>query len=113
MSAVDSGFRRGELWAATLPGVSSEKYYLVVSNNGRNQKLGTALVVRLTSGVHKPLVGSMVEIPHGEALMGRVLCDEIEWMYPEDVRAKIGAFSPLSMRLVATGLKAALGIDDS
>ena len=111
MSAVDSGFRRGELWAATLPGMPSAKYYLVVSNNRRNQKLGTALVTRITSGVHKPLVGSMVEIPDGEPLMSRVLCDEIEWMYPEDGRAKVDAFSPPTMRLVATGLKAALSID--
>lgn len=111
MSAMDSGFRRGELWVATLPGMPSEKYYLVVSNNLRNQKLGTALVTRLTSSIHKPLVGSMVEIPDGEPLMGRVLCDEIEWMYPEDARTKIGAFSPPTMRLVATGLKAALSID--
>lgn len=111
MTASDSGFRRGELWAATLPGMPSEKYYLVVSNNRRNQKLGTALVVRVTSSVHKPLVGSMVEIPHGEPLMGRVLCDEIEWMYPEDARAKVGAFSPATMRRVALGLKAALDIE--
>lgn len=111
MAAVDSGFRRGELWAATLPGMSSEKYYVVVSNNRRNQKLGTALVTRITSSVHKPHVGSMVEIPDREPLMGRVLCDEIEWIYPEDARSKIGAFSPPTMRLIEVGLKAALGIE--
>jgi len=32
-------------------------------------------------------------------------------MYPEDARAKVGAFGLQTMRLVATGLKAALSID--
>ncbi|MFF1878626.1 type II toxin-antitoxin system PemK/MazF family toxin [Leifsonia sp. NPDC058230] len=109
MTAQDSGFRRGEVWAAKLPGTPTEKYYLVVSNDRRNAALGTALVVRITSSPNRPSIPTIVEIPEGECVFGRVLCDEIEWLYPEDVRAKLGAFSAQAMQAVTAGLGAAVG----
>ena len=105
----DVTFLRGEVWAATLPGMKNEKYYLVVSNNARNRALGTALVVRITSS-DKPELASIVQIPPNECVTGRVLCDDIEDIWPEDVRQKLGAFSISTMRNVGAGLAAALGL---
>jgi mRNA interferase MazF len=103
-----TAFLRGEVWAATMPG-RDEKYYLVVSNNNRNRALGTALVARITTTI-KPQMSSIVQIPDGECVVGRVLCDDIDQLFPEDVRVKRGAFTPGTMKLVGDGLAAALGI---
>lgn len=100
---------RGRLYAAVIPPLEVEKYYLVVSNNRRNAGLGTALVVRLTTSP-KPELPSIVVLPPGEALTGRVLCDDIEVMYLEDVRRSMGALSPPTMRAVGAALSAALGL---
>lgn len=100
---------RGRLYAAVVPPLDVEKYYLVVSNNRRNTGLGTALVVRLTTST-KPAIPSIVVLPPGEVLTGRVLCDDIEVMYPEDVRRSMGALSPPTMRAVGSALSAALGL---
>ncbi len=102
-------FLRGEVWAAILPGMTEEKYYLVVSGNARNRALGTALVVRITSS-NKPDISSIVRIPFGECVEGRVLCDDIEDMWADDARQKLGAFSGSTMRLVSDGLAVALGL---
>jgi mRNA interferase MazF len=103
-------FLRGQIYAAQLPGMVEEKYYVVVSNNARNRSLGTALVARITSSA-KPDLASIVSVPGGEPVGGLVLCDDIEDMWPDDVAGILGAFSPSTMRLVNAGLAAALGLD--
>jgi mRNA interferase MazF len=90
--------------------MTEEKYYVVVSNNGRNQGLGTALVARITTS-NKPELASIVRVPLGEPVSGRVLCDDIEDIWEDDVRSLLGAFSPTTMRLINAGLVAALGLD--
>lgn len=107
---MNANFLRGQVYAATLPGMTREKYYVVVSNNARNQGLGTALVVRITTS-NKPELASIVRIPLGEPVSGRALCDDIEDMWADDVRSLLGAFSPATMRLINAGLAAALGLD--
>lgn len=99
---------RGRLHAAVVPPLDVEKHCPVVSDNRRNTGLGTALVVRLTTSA-EPAIPSIVVLPPGEALEGRVLCDDIEVMYPEDVRRSMGALSPPTMRAVGAAPAAALG----
>ncbi|GAA1212992.1 type II toxin-antitoxin system PemK/MazF family toxin [Rhodoglobus aureus] len=106
---MTTNFLRGQIYAATLPGMTAEKYYVVVSNNGRNRSLGTALVARITTS-DKPELASIVRVPFGEPVSGRVLCDDIEDIWEDDVRSLLGAFSPATMRLVDAGLAAALGL---
>ncbi|HEV7184980.1 MAG: type II toxin-antitoxin system PemK/MazF family toxin [Actinomycetales bacterium] len=103
-------FLRGEVWAATLPGMNDEKYYLVVSNNRRNQRLNTCLVVRITTS-KKPEIPSIVILPDREVLSGRVLCDDIEEMWPEDARRRLGGLSPATMSAVDQALAAALSLE--
>ncbi|MBN9153560.1 MAG: type II toxin-antitoxin system PemK/MazF family toxin [Microbacterium sp.] len=107
---MSNRFFRGQIWAATLPGLQEEEFYLVISQNPRNHGLGTALVVRITSKV-KPDLASIVRIPAGEPVRGRVLCDDIEEMRDADAHRLLGAFSPLTMRMVSRALRVALALD--
>jgi mRNA interferase MazF len=86
-----------------------EKFYVVVSNNRRNRSLPSTLAVRVTSTV-KPPMPSIVVLPHGEVVSGRVLCDDIVEVWDEDVRRDVGALSPQVMREVDRGLAVALGL---
>jgi mRNA interferase MazF len=100
---------RGRVYAAKLEHVPSEKYYLVVSSNRRNQQLPQVLAVRLTTS-DKPLIPSIVELDHREPFAGRVLCDDIEALYPDEVTRDMGALSPGALARVEDGLRAALGL---
>ena len=106
---TDIRFFRGEVWAAVLPGMTEDNYYLVVSSNSRNRALRTCLVVRITS-TDKPDIPSIVRIPNGECVTGRVLCDDVEDMWPEDARTKLGAFTPSTMQMVNAAIAVALGL---
>jgi mRNA interferase MazF len=100
---------RGRVYAATLEHVGGEKYYLVVSNNRRNGQLPQVLAVRLTTSP-KPLIPTVVELDQREPFTGRVLCDDIEALYPNEVRRDVGALSPGAMGRVEAGLRAALDL---
>jgi mRNA interferase MazF len=100
---------RGRVYAATLEHVESEKYYLVVSNNRRNQRLPRVLAVRLTT-TPKPPIPTVVELDDREPFTGRVLCDDIETLYPDEVRRDVGTLSPGAMARVEAGLRAALDL---
>lgn len=101
---------RGRIYRARLDGAKADKFYLVVSNNGRNRSLESALVVRFTTSP-KLARQSIVEIPASETLGGgRVVCDDIEVLYADEVKADAGALSSGTMQAVDRGLKAALGL---
>ncbi len=102
-------FVRGQVYFAVMPQVDEPKPYLVVSNNARNTKLGTALVVRITT-TDKRHVRTAVPIPEGECCAGYALCDDIEPMYPEDVSRYAGALSLRVMQDVGEGLRVALAL---
>jgi mRNA interferase MazF len=102
---------RGQVCAATIPPMDQEKYYLVVSNNRRNKALETVLVARITSS-EKPNLSSIVSLPAGECVYGRVLCDDLVEMWPDDdVRTILGGLSTAAMRLVDAGLRSALALE--
>jgi len=63
-----------------------------VSNNRRNERLPQVLAVRLTTSP-KPQIPSVVELGPPEPFTGRVLCDDIEVLYPDEVIRDAGALS--------------------
>lgn len=97
------------VYRAYLEHVGDEKLYVVVSNNKRNKALDDALAARITTSP-KPNIDSIVVIGEGEPVYGRVLCDDIEYLYPDQVRGTAGAFSRQMMRRIDDGLRAAFDI---
>lgn len=104
-----SDYRRGEVYLARMPGFDEAKPYLVVSNNRRNAGLESVLVVRITTTLKRQLP-SIVTVPDGECVVGRILCDDVQPMYPEDVQRRSGGLSRRAMRSVEDGLLAAFDI---
>lgn len=100
---------RGMIYSVWLEYIGEEKLFVVVSNNRRNKALDEALGARITTSL-KPELSSIVVIDAGEPTTGRVLCDDIEIIYPEDVRSKSGAFSQNMMAKINDGLRAALDL---
>ena len=101
---------RGRVYRARPSGFDQDKFFVVVSNNSRNRKLDSVLVVRFTTSA-KPLLPSIVEIPSTEVLLGgRVVCDDIYDLYSDEVNADIGALSARTMDAINDGLKAALSL---
>ncbi len=100
---------RGRVYAARLSHLDEDKYFLVVSNNRRNQQLSSVLAVRLTT-TPKPALPSIVRIGAGEAFAGSVVCDDILELWPDEVKRDLGALTSSAMAAVSEGLKAALGI---
>lgn len=104
-----TGLVRGRVYGARLSHVPGEKFYLVVSNNRRNRQLDQVLAVRLTT-THKPAIPSVVELDQREPFTGRVLCDDLETLYADEVTRDLGALTPGAMARVDNGLRAALGL---
>ncbi len=109
-SASSFMFVRGRVYYAVTDERVGEKPFLVVSNNGRNRALKSALVVRVTTS-DKPVLASIVELAHEDQPMhGRVLCDDIFELWPDEVTRDAGALSQRTMMRVADGLRAALAL---
>lgn len=100
---------RGHVYWATVGG--QRKPWLVVSNNARNGALGSCLTVRITTS-DKPDLASIVPLgPKDAPVVGRVLCDDIAVLYPdEDAFERLSALTPATMRRVDAGLRVALGL---
>lgn len=84
------------------------KPWLVISNNHRNRALDTVLVARITT-TSKPLP-TRIDLGRDDPLVGQVLCDDLEQVYNEDLRDRLGALSPATMAKVASGLRLALSL---
>jgi mRNA interferase MazF len=100
---------RGRVYLAVVDQVDGEKPYVVVSNNSRNRALPNVLAVRVTT-TPKPSMTSIVELAAADPLVGRVLCDDVTQLWPDEVRREVGALSPVTMRRVNEGLADALGL---
>lgn len=101
--------RRGQVVRAEV-GQDEPKLFLVVSNNQRNRHFDQVLAVRLTTS-RKSERPSIIELGASEAFVGRVLCDDLGPIYPDEVLGVLGGLTPGAMRAVDDGLLAALGID--
>jgi mRNA interferase MazF len=84
--------------------------FVVVTNNRRNRNLDSALGARITTSL-KPDISSIVVIGPGECVTGRVLCEDIEMIYPEDVKSSEDALSRTMMAKVDAGLRSAFDLD--
>lgn len=104
-----AGLLRGRVYAAKLPHIDGEKYFLVVSNNRRNRQLPQVLAARLTT-TPKPRLPSIVELDGREVFTGRVLCDDIETLWADEVTRDLGALTASAMARVEDGLRAALDL---
>jgi mRNA interferase MazF len=100
---------RGRVYAARLSNLDEDKYFLVVSNNQRNERLPQVLAVRLTTSP-KPVIPSIVELGRNEVFAGRAVCDDIVEIWVDEVRRDLGALSPAAMAAVDRGLAAALAL---
>ncbi len=98
---------RGRIYWADLG--HGRKPWLCVSNNARNQRLGDALVVRITT-TPKPVLNSIVPLQAGDPLVGSVLCDDITPLYRDEIVADAGAVHLRTMVAVEAGLRSALAL---
>src|SRR5438477_10643089 len=99
---------RGQVFFVRYPGVG-EKPAVVVSNNPRNRALRDVLVARISTAP-KPKIASIVELPHGEPIVGAVLCDDLSPVEKSDLVRAAGGLSARAMSLVDAGLKVALAL---
>ena len=99
---------RGRLLQVDI-GLDEPTLVLVVSNNRRNERLGSVLAVRLTTSA-KPRLPSLVELDNPERFVGRVVCDDIVEVFEDEVLKVRGALSPVTMAAVDEALKAALDL---
>lgn len=102
---------RGRVYGAVLPPLDVEKLFVVVSNNRRNRAFDQVLAARLTT-TPKPSIPSVVPLGDREVVTGRVVCDDIVELYPDEVTRDLGALSPPMMRSIGEGIKAAFGVAD-
>ena len=99
---------RGQVVRADVQ-LNEPKLYLVVSNNTRNRNFAQVLCVRLTTTLKDPRP-SIVELGHEQGFHGRVLCDDLEPVWDDEVIEVVGGLTPAAMRAVEDGLMAALAI---
>ncbi len=86
-----------------------EKPVLVVSNNIRNRNLRDVVVARITTA-GKPDLPSIVTLPPGEPVVGRVLCDDLSTVSKEHLSRHAGGLSRATMHAVDSGLRVALAL---
>jgi mRNA interferase MazF len=99
---------RGQVIQADL-GLDEPKLLVVVSNNRRNEHLGSVLCARLTTTA-KPDLPSIVKLDHPEVFAGCVVCDDIVEVFSDEVLAVRGGLTGVAMNAVGDGLRAALGL---
>jgi mRNA interferase MazF len=105
-----TGLVRGRVYAAKLEHVGAEKYYLVVSNNRRNNAFEQVLAVRLTTTSPRSPRPAMVQLGSTEVFAGWASCDDVETIWSDEVTRDLGALTPRAMNQVEDGLRAALGL---
>lgn len=99
---------RGQVFMVPIAG--SKKPALVVSNNHRNRRLESVLAVRITTAP-KPALETIVELPPGEPVKGRVLCDDLAPVPKGMLGRSLGGLSPGVMRRVDRALRVALALE--
>lgn len=99
---------RGQLVQVEI-GLDEPKIVVVVSNNRRNRALGSVLAVRLTTSA-KPDIASVVEMPDGESVTGRAVCDDIIEIFEDEVMTLRGGLTAGALAAIDRGLMAALDL---
>ena len=101
---------RGRVYMAAFDDAGVvEKPYVVVSNNGRNNRLSDVVGVRITTTAKKE-IATVIPLGPDDPLVGSVLCDTIVLIYKNELKRDVGALSRATMIKVADGLRAALSL---
>jgi mRNA interferase MazF len=100
--------RRGHVYFAEIPNWG-DRPVVVVSNDARNRALNDVLVAKITNAP-KPSVPSVVALPEGEPVVGRVMCDDITGAPKRALRRHVGRLSRSTMLAVDDALRVALGL---
>lgn len=99
--------RRGEIYK--LKSAYRSATVMIVSNDLRNAALSSVLVARITASP-KPSIPTVVDLPSGEPVIGRVLCDRITEIPKDGLGKCLGVLSHSVVRLVDRGVAIALGL---
>ncbi|HEX9031636.1 MAG TPA: type II toxin-antitoxin system PemK/MazF family toxin [Streptosporangiaceae bacterium] len=101
---------RGQVFHVDLP-VIGPHYWLVVSNNRRNEHFEEVITVILTTTAPKSARPSCVPLVRNrDRFEGWVDCDDIGPLNKDELGPVKGSLSPPTMRLVDIGLAFALSL---
>lgn len=98
---------RGRVYMADVG--AGRKPWLIVSNNRRNSRLRDCLAARITTSA-KPALPTIIELTSADPLVGRVVCDDVQTLYRDELAEDRGALSRETMARVAAGLRAAMSL---
>jgi mRNA interferase MazF len=102
---------RGTVWEYEFEPGAAPKPAVVVSNNGRNRSQWPFVhVVRVTTAPKEPR-DTIVELPAGESLAGRVVCDDLAPVPKAALGRQLGGLSPQTMRRIDAALKLVLALN--
>lgn len=100
---------RGQVYMVDVPEVGGEKPFLVVSNNARNRNLDRVVCARVSTSPNRPAeIPSVVPIEDRGAVVGQVLCDDLQSVQTYRLKRMVGALPPRVMVEVGRGLRSAL-----
>lgn len=99
---------RGQIWARDVPGIG-EKFFLVVSNNGRNASAYPRVHVVRTTAMRQRETPGNVQLDQRDG-GGWVKCDEVTPVDKATFKRQVGVVSPAGMARVAAGIKHVLAL---
>jgi mRNA interferase MazF len=98
--------QRGQVYRCDLG--QGLKPWLVVSNNGRNQRLDTVIAIRITTTARD--LPTWVELSPADPLTGYALADDIEQLYQDELGQYQGGLTRATMARVNHALGLALAL---
>jgi len=98
--------RRGQVYRCDIG--QGLKPWLVVSNNGRNERLDTVIAIRITTTARD--LPTWVELSPADPLVGYAIADDIEQLYQDELRQYQGSLTRATMDRVNHALGLALAL---
>jgi mRNA interferase MazF len=98
--------QRGQVYSCDLG--QGLKPWLVVSNNGRNQRLDTLIAIRITTTARD--LPTWVELSPADPLTGYAIADDIEQLYQDELGQFQGGLTRATMARVNHALGLALAL---
>lgn len=107
---TDEQYLRGTVWEYAFEEGAKPKPAVIVSNNARNRSSWpTVHVVRVTTAP-KPPLDTIVELGPHEGIKGRLICDDLTFVFKEHLGRQMGALTQGTMQHVDEALKAVLAL---
>ena len=103
---------RGMVYLAKPPWLDEPHYFVVVSNNRRNQRWSTYLALMLTTTPKDRVADAgltVVEIDHQQVRHGRVVCDDFVTLESDDIIRADAGLTALMMGEIEKGIHRAIG----